>query len=55
MRGEPVDPATSIGTSDGPMKKNGRHGKVKVSLFYPPEVPFDIMVASGGMNLYCDL
>jgi hypothetical protein len=39
VRGEPVDPATAIGISDGPMQKKGRHSKVQVSLFEPLKVP----------------
>jgi hypothetical protein len=39
MRGEPVDPATAIGSSEGPMQNKGRHSKVQVRLFEPPEVP----------------
>jgi hypothetical protein len=41
VRGEPVDPATAIGSSDGPMKIKGRHSKVKVRLFEPPEGPLE--------------
>ena len=38
---ELVDPATAIGSSDGPMQKKCRHSKVKVRLFEPPEVPLE--------------
>jgi hypothetical protein len=41
VRGEPVDPATAIGSSEGPMQKKGRHSKVQVRLFEPPEVPLE--------------
>ena len=41
MRGEPVDPATAIGSSDGPMQKKGQHNKVQVSLSELPEVPLE--------------
>jgi hypothetical protein len=39
VRGELVDPATAIGRSEGPMQNKGRHSKVQVRLFEPPEVP----------------
>ena len=39
MHGEPVDPATTIGSSEGPVQKKGWHSKVQVRLFGPPEVP----------------
>jgi hypothetical protein len=38
---EPVDPATAIGSSDGPMQQKSRHSKVQVRLFDPPEVPLE--------------
>ena len=41
MHGEPVNPATAIGSSDGPMQKKGRHSKVQVRLFETPEVPLE--------------
>jgi hypothetical protein len=41
VRGEPVDPAISIGSSDGPMQKKCRHRKVQVRPFEPPEVPLE--------------
>ena len=41
MRGEPVDPATAIGSSEVPMKKKGQHSKVQVRLFEPFEVPLE--------------
>jgi hypothetical protein len=41
VRREPVDPATAIGSSDGPMQKKCRHSKVQVRLFEPPEVPLE--------------
>jgi hypothetical protein len=41
VRREPADPATAIGSSDGPMQKKCRHSKVQVRLFEPPEVPLE--------------
>jgi hypothetical protein len=41
VRREPVDPATGIGSSDGPMQNKCRHSKVQVMLFEPPEVPLE--------------
>ena len=41
MRWEPVDLAIAIGSSEGPMQKKGRHNKVQVRLFEPPEVPLE--------------
>ena len=41
MRGEPVNPIVAIGSSEGPMQKKGRHNKVQVRLFEPPEVPLE--------------
>jgi hypothetical protein len=37
MPQEPADPATTIGSSDGPMQRK----KVQVRLFDPPEVPLE--------------
>ena len=50
MRGEPVDLETTIGSSDGPMKKKGRHSKVKVRLFEPPEVPLESIYEQGDFD-----
>jgi len=33
VHGELVDPTTTIGSSEGPIQKNGRHRKVQVRLF----------------------
>ena len=41
MCGELVDPVNVIGSSEGPMKKKGRHSKVQVRLFEPLEVPLE--------------
>ena len=42
MRRESADPATAIGSSEGPMQNKGWHNKVQVSLFEPPhEVPLE--------------
>jgi hypothetical protein len=41
VRGEPINPATAIGSSDGPMQKKDRHRKVQVRLFKPPKVPLE--------------
>jgi hypothetical protein len=41
VHGEPIDLATTIGSSEGPMKKKGRHSKVQVRIFEPPEVPLE--------------
>jgi hypothetical protein len=41
VHGEPVDHATSIGSSDGPMQKKGLHIKVQVMFFEPLEVPLE--------------
>jgi hypothetical protein len=41
VRGELVDPATAIGSSEGPMQNKGRHRKVQVRLFDPLEVPLE--------------
>ena len=50
MHGEPVDPATAIGSSEGPMQKKGRHNKVKVRLFETPhEVPLESINESGDL------
>ena len=50
MRGEPVDPATTIGSSEGPMQKKGRHSKVQVRLFEPPEVPLESIDERGDFD-----
>jgi hypothetical protein len=50
VRGEPVDPATAIGSSEGPMQKKGRHSKVKVRLFEPPEVPLESIDEQGDFD-----
>ena len=50
MRGEPIDPATSIGSSEGPMQKKGRHNKVQVRLFEPPEVPLESIDERGDFD-----
>ena len=50
MRGEPVDLATSIGSSEGPMQKKGRHRKVQVRLFEPPEVPLKSIDEQGDFD-----
>ena len=41
MSQEPTDPATAIGSNDGPMQQKCRHRKVQVRLFEPPEVPLE--------------
>jgi hypothetical protein len=38
---EPVEPATAIGSSDGPMQQKSRQRKVQMRLFDPPEVPLE--------------
>jgi hypothetical protein len=48
--GEPLDPATAIGSSEGPMQKKGRHSKVKVRLFEPPEVPLESIDERGDFD-----
>jgi hypothetical protein len=40
-RPEPVDPATAIGSSDGPMQQKSRHSKAQVRIFDTPEVPLE--------------
>jgi hypothetical protein len=50
VRGEPVDPATAIGRSEGPMHKKGRHSKVQVRLFEPPEVPLESIDERGDFD-----
>jgi hypothetical protein len=50
MRGEPVDPATTIGSSEGPMQKKGQHSKVQVRLFEPPEVPLESIDERGDFD-----
>jgi hypothetical protein len=50
VRGEPVDPATAIGSSEGPMQKKGRHSKVQVRLFEPPEVPLESIDERGDFD-----
>jgi hypothetical protein len=50
MHGEPVDPSTAIGSSEGPMQKKGRHSKVKVRLFEPPEVPLESIDEQGDFD-----
>ena len=51
MRGELVDPATAIGSSEGPMQKKGRHNKVQVRLFEPPhEVPLESIDERGDFD-----
>ena len=50
MRGEPVNLATVIGSSEGPMQKKGRHSKVKVRLFEPPEVPLESIDERGDFD-----
>ena len=50
MRGEPVDPATAIGSSESPMKKKGWHSKVQVRLFEPPEVPLESIDERGDFD-----
>jgi hypothetical protein len=50
LRGEPVDPATAIGSSEGPMPKKGRHSKVQVRLFEPPEVPLESIDERGDFD-----
>jgi hypothetical protein len=50
VRGEPIDPATAIDSSEGPMKKKGRHSKVQVRLFEPPEVPLESIDERGNFD-----
>ena len=50
MRGEPVDPATAIGSSEGLMQKKGRHSKAQVRLFEPPEVPLESIDEGGDFD-----
>jgi hypothetical protein len=51
VHGEPVDPATAIGSSEGPMQKKGRHKKVQVRLFEPPhEVPLESINERGDFD-----
>jgi hypothetical protein len=50
VHGEPVDPATAIGSSEGPMQKKGRHSKVQVRLFEPPEVPLESIDEQGDFD-----
>jgi hypothetical protein len=38
---EPAEPATAIGSSDGPMQQKSRQSKVQMRLFDPPEVPLE--------------
>lgn len=50
MHGGPVDPATAIGSSEGPMQKIGRHSKVQVRIFEPPEVPLESIDERGDFD-----
>jgi hypothetical protein len=50
VRGEPIDPTTAIGSSEVPMKKKGRHSKVQVRLFEPPEVPLESIDERGDFD-----
>ena len=55
MHGEPIDPATSIGRSEGPMQKKGRHNKVQVRLFEPLEVPLESIDERGDFDWHDEL
>jgi hypothetical protein len=63
VHGEPVDPATAIGSSEGPMQKKGLHSKVQVRFFEPPEVPLESIDERGEgkghkalhLNIVCNL
>jgi hypothetical protein len=50
VRGELVDPAIAIGSSEGPMKKKGRHSKVQVRIFEAPEVPLESIDERGDFD-----
>jgi hypothetical protein len=50
VRGELVDPATAIGSSEGPMQKKGRHSKVQVRLFESPEAPLESIDERGDFD-----
>jgi hypothetical protein len=50
VREEPINPATTIGSSEGPMRKKGRHNKVQVRLFEPPEVPLEFIDERGDFD-----
>ena len=51
MHGEHVDPATAIGSIEGPMQKKGRHNKVQVRIFEPPhEVPLESIDERGDFD-----
>jgi hypothetical protein len=50
VHGEPVDPTTDIGSNEGPMKKKGRHSKVQVRIFEPPEVPLESIDERGDFD-----
>jgi hypothetical protein len=50
VRGDPVDPATAIGSSEGPMKKKARHSKVQVRIFEPLEVPLESIDERGDFD-----
>ena len=41
MPQELVEPATAIGSSDGPMQQKIRQSKVQMRLFDPPKVPLE--------------
>ena len=46
----PVDPATAICSSEGPMQNKVRHSKVQVRLFEPPEVPLESIDERGDFD-----
>jgi hypothetical protein len=50
VRGEPVDPATAIGSSEGPMQKRDQHSKVQVRRFEPLEVPLESIDERGDFD-----
>jgi hypothetical protein len=50
VHGEPIDPATAIGSSEGPMQKKGRHSKLQVRIFEPPEVPLESIDERGDFD-----
>ena len=50
MCGELVDPVNVIGSSEGPMQKKGRHSKLQVRIFEPPEVPLESIDERGDFN-----
>jgi hypothetical protein len=50
MHGEPVDHATAIGSSEGPMQKKCQHSKFQVRFFEPLEVPLESIDERGDFD-----